>query len=436
MFFIYLCRMPHQKLLLIMIRVWLITTITTLWWNFPLQEVAQPACRWIARDELWADCKVDIIAWSHQKDIGKLLFSALRGTSYETPLNPKSGWHPSLDLPTSAWTPVYAIHDGVVVNASERAGYGLSITIKHTMDNTVIFSNYSHLSEMLVKKGDKVGGNSVIWKVGCTGFSISGDPTRCWNHLDFQLTTDKSPSHPYGYGDCAAGYMDAVQQWSCAEKLRAYTIDPLVFFATNTNINLNYPLIAPHIVSSSSNKPPKEESNHTAAPETTLVSSKPKPSLQSIFARLREQNSRILDKKTENSATNSQTTSNAATVSSKPTTQQPTPTWVAWVNHATIDIGTISREWNDNLSNLTTYKVVTATFTITDKLWNPFIGTLPQAVRLRIDNTDIGSFFPDQFTLINIDKKHLFFQTRTVWTAKLSIRYGETKIGETTVTVN
>jgi hypothetical protein len=417
--------MPHQKLLLIMIRVGLITTITTLWRNFPLKEVAQPMCRWTQRDSLDKDCKVDIIAWSHNKDIWTLLFSALWWTSYKTPAEEKSGWHPSLDLPSSEGTPVYAIHDGEVINASDRTGYGLSITIKHSLNNQYIFSNYSHLNEMLVKKWDIVKGNTIIGKVGCTWFSISGDPTRCGNHLDFQLTTDKSPSHPYGYGDCTQWtYFDAVEKWLCADKLRAYTIDPLAFFANHTDLKINYPLIAAHIAS------PSQE--HTSAPEKEKT---PKQSLQSIFARLREQNNAILwlSPKETSTPTKTITSSLAATVAPAKTTQPEAPFFET--NMASVDIGTIHRSWNGELSNLTPYKVLTLNITIQDKLGNSFIWTLPQAFKATIDNAEVWSFFPNQFTLIHTDKKHLFFQTRQPGKATLSFRYGDSKIGEEVVTI-
>lgn len=420
--------MPHQKLLLIMIRVGLITTITTLGWNFPLQEVAEPSCRWTAWDKLSEDCKVDIVKWSHNKDIGTLLFSALWWTSYDTPQTPKSWWHPSLDLPTSEGTPVYAINDGEVINASERAGYGLSITIKHTIDWEVIFSNYSHLSEMLVKKWDIVKWNSVIGKVGCTWFSISGDPTRCGNHLDFQITTAKSPSHPYWYGDCKEWtYFDAVQQWLCADKLREYTIPPLQFFANHTDLDINYPLIAPHVL--------VKNQEHASAPDTsTEPVTTTKTSLQNIFARLRAQNSAILwlnALPASTSETKTEEQSLAANVPAQPTTS-PTP---ANQNQAPIDVGILHWSWNDSLEEISSYKVVTLTLSITDKLGNAFIGTLPKPFRATIVNSDIGSFFPDQFTTISTEKKHLFFQTRKPWTTTISLWYGDTKIGEEKVIV-
>lgn len=44
--------------------------------------------------------------------------------------------------------------------------------------------------------------------MGKTGMSTG----KYGNHLDFQITTDKSPSSPYGYGDCKEGYMNAVNK--------------------------------------------------------------------------------------------------------------------------------------------------------------------------------------------------------------------------------
>jgi hypothetical protein len=372
-------------------------------------------------------CKIDIVAWSHQKDIGKLLFSALWWTSYEQPTTRNSGGHPSLDLPTSAGTPVYAIHDGEVISAGERNGYGLSITIKHIFKNETIFSNYSHLSEMLVTPGTKVTWKMLIGKVGCTWFSISGDPTRCGNHLDFQITTAKSPSHPYGYGDCKEGdYFDAVAAWLCKEKLLAYTIDPLVFFVEHTDIAINYPLIAPYIV--------KNKQEHSAAPTEETK----KPTLKSIFARLRAQNNALIWHSSLPPTPNEQwttTTSTLATTVTPPQTTNITPV-VNSKEKAVIDIWTIKRSWNTELTNLTTYKVVTLSISVTDKLGNPFIGNLPQTFKVTLDNNEVGSFFPDQFTSLPSEKKYLFFQTQNTGEATLILWYGNTKIGEEKVRVN
>lgn len=415
--------MPHQKLLLLMIWVWLVITVSTLWWNFPLQDVARPECKWTNRDQLTESCKIDIVQWSQQKDIWKLLFFALRGTSYEKSQTPNSGGHPSLDLPSSEWTPVYAIHAWTVINASERGWYWLSITIQHELDWKKIYSNYSHLSEMLVKKWDLVIWKTVIGKIGCTGFSISGDPTRCGNHLDFQITTDKSPSHPYWYWDCEDWYFGAVEKWTCREKLLAYTIDPLVFFASYSDVKINYPLIAPHIVK-------KDNEQHSSAEEkkpTTPTTDPVKKSLSSILARLRAQNTAKKD-----ATTTTTTTTNAATVATKPTT---TPVKTLGAREAKIGDNYLSWSWNQEINQLQPYKIVSLTMSIKDSFWNTFQWTLPNTIKVKIDNQSIWSLFPEQFSSINTESKYIFLQTKNPGSALISIRYGDTKIAEEMIVV-
>ncbi len=418
--------MPHQKLLLLMIWVWLVVTISTLWWNFPLQDVARPECRWTTWDELTESCKIDIVQWSQQQDIGKLLFSALRWTSYEKSQTANSGGHPSLDLPSSEWTPVYAIHEWTVINASERGGYWLSITIQHELDWKKIFSNYSHLSELLVKKWDSVKGKTLIWKVWCTGFSISGDPTRCGNHLDFQITTDKSPSHPYWYWDCEDWYFWAVEKWTCREKLLAYTIDPLVFFASYSDVNINYPVIAPHVVKKDNevhNSADEDKPTKPTPPKAEPAKAEPaKKSLSSILALLRAQN-----------ATKKETTTNATTVEAKPTTTVPVKTLGA--REAKIGDYFLDWSWNQEIDQLQSFKIVSLTMSVKDSLWNAFQWALPNTVKIKIDNESIGSLFPEQFSAINTESKYIFLQTKNPGSALVSIRYGDTKIAEEMIVV-
>jgi hypothetical protein len=65
------------------------------------------------------------------------------------------------------------------------------------------------------------------------------------------------------------------------------------------------------------------------------------------------------------------TSSLAATVEPQKTTNTPTP--ATQKNTAAIDIGTIQRSWNGDLTDLTTYKVLTLSVTVKDKLGNAFI---------------------------------------------------------------
>lgn len=405
--------MHHQKRILLTIRLWLIVTITTLWWDFPLHEVARPECKSQKRDDLNNECRINIMEAQNNADLAKLLFSALWWTSYDTPQTLQSGWHPSLDMPWSPGTPIYAIQDGIVMNASEKAGYWLSVTIKHTLDGKSIYSNYSHLEEALVKKWDTVKAGQQIAKLWCSGFSISGDPTRCGNHLDFQITTDKSPSHPYGYGDCPEGYMNAVNKWLCKEKLEAYTIDPLVFFKEHANITFKVAMI------------------QEVATKSTIPNRKTK--LTDLLARLRVQNQAILAKKsTTQSSENTVNTdiSNLATSINK-----PSPTTVVEKNYTTVDNYRISRERNSSPDALVVDKVVTLAIIVKDQLGNPVTGILPQTLSVKLDNFVLWSFFPEWFLNITEWKKHLFLQTKQTGNARVSLRWGEKKIGEESIQV-
>jgi murein DD-endopeptidase MepM/ murein hydrolase activator NlpD len=77
--------------------------------------------------------------------------------------------HNGIDFRASAGTPVYAVADGVVLNArNEEKGYGLVVRIKHDDDHV---SLYAHLSRIDVKNGQRVKQGDVIGLVGSTGGS-------------------------------------------------------------------------------------------------------------------------------------------------------------------------------------------------------------------------------------------------------------------------
>ena len=90
----------------------------------------------------------------------------------------------------------------------------------------MIFTNYSHLDKIFVKVGDSIEKKQKFEKWN-SWFSI----WKYGNHLDFQITTDMSPAHPYGFGEFYWGkYMDIVNQWLHQEKLELYIINPIKFF--------------------------------------------------------------------------------------------------------------------------------------------------------------------------------------------------------------
>ena len=107
-------------------------------------------------------------------------------------LRPKSpngrGFHPALDIGTPDGTPVYATADGVVIevaNQTSPGGGGKYISIKH--DNGLI-TQYIHLQEQLVQKGQHVKACDKIALSGHSGQSVDGTPYGA--HLDYRIRFD------------------------------------------------------------------------------------------------------------------------------------------------------------------------------------------------------------------------------------------------------
>jgi len=76
--------------------------------------------------------------------------------------------HKGVDLAAPEGTPFAAVHDGVVVVAEWRSGYGNMIMIDHGGGLATV---YGHSSQLLVKAGDKVKAGQIIALTGNTGFS-------------------------------------------------------------------------------------------------------------------------------------------------------------------------------------------------------------------------------------------------------------------------
>ncbi len=79
--------------------------------------------------------------------------------------------HRGVDLSSNAGTPVYATGDAVVEKAEvsrARRGYGSQILLNHEFGYK---TRYAHLSQILVRPGEKVTRGQLIGKVGSTGGS-------------------------------------------------------------------------------------------------------------------------------------------------------------------------------------------------------------------------------------------------------------------------
>lgn len=81
----------------------------------------------------------------------------------------KGNNHEGLDIGTPTGTPVYAIANGVVVDAYEVGTTGLAVYIRHNVNGRHYTSIYMHLSRYNVRLGDVVTKDSIIGYSGCTG---------------------------------------------------------------------------------------------------------------------------------------------------------------------------------------------------------------------------------------------------------------------------
>lgn len=199
-------------------------------WQLPLQEISEPSCKSQLRSAHSNECKRDfilpkenVVSWTWNT-IQKLLFSVLYESSYI--VNDWFSWgHPWIDIVSAKWTPIYAISEWEIIKSDYINGYWNTIVLKIIDDEETVFANYAHLDERLVSNWDIVKEWDIMWYIGNTWFTIGP----LWNHLDFQITTSSSPSHPYAYVDCKSWYRDAVQKWLCKDQLYLATHNPFEF---------------------------------------------------------------------------------------------------------------------------------------------------------------------------------------------------------------
>jgi murein DD-endopeptidase MepM/ murein hydrolase activator NlpD len=87
-------------------------------------------------------------------------------------------WHPGIDFPAPAGTPVAAAAAGRVASAGFAPdGYGDRVVLAHGRGERTL---YAHLSRVLVRRGQWVGAGALIGRVGATGFATGP-------HLHFEV---------------------------------------------------------------------------------------------------------------------------------------------------------------------------------------------------------------------------------------------------------
>jgi len=85
--------------------------------------------------------------------------------------------HAGIDLANSIGTPIYAVSDGVVIDAGPTAGYGMWVKLRHA-DGTVTL--YGHVNTTLVSVGQRVMAGDQIATMGNRGNSTGP-------HLHFEV---------------------------------------------------------------------------------------------------------------------------------------------------------------------------------------------------------------------------------------------------------
>ncbi len=96
------------------------------------------------------------------------------------------GSHRAVDLAVPEGTPVRATNAGKVVLADYLYLTGNSVYIDHGMN---LFSQYAHMSKLLVSAGDEVKAGQIIGLVGTTGFSTGP-------HMHFTFWIGNDPVNP------------------------------------------------------------------------------------------------------------------------------------------------------------------------------------------------------------------------------------------------
>lgn len=106
--------------------------------------------------------------------------------------------HGAVDIAANRGTPVRAVASGTVIAADPDNGsdWGNHIIVEHRFNNIVIYSQYSHLQDMYVKKGDLINSTT---KIGTVGGSGSRGAYTYGAHLDLQISLNNPANLSGGY---------------------------------------------------------------------------------------------------------------------------------------------------------------------------------------------------------------------------------------------
>jgi murein DD-endopeptidase MepM/ murein hydrolase activator NlpD len=102
------------------------------------------------------------------------------------PFNGHAAMHTGLDLSGPSGSSIYAANTGRIIAAEWKSAYGNTVDIDHGLGIT---TRYGHLSQILVKEGDRVRKGQIIGIQGSTGRSTGP-------HLHYEVRYNDRPLNP------------------------------------------------------------------------------------------------------------------------------------------------------------------------------------------------------------------------------------------------
>ncbi len=123
-----------------------------------------------------------------RKPVDQMQLTSDFGTRSD-PFSGRAARHNGIDIPGAIGTPIYATADGLVGKAEWFGGYGKYVSIDH---GNAIETRYGHLSEYIVRTGQRVRRGQVIGFMGSTGRSTG-------SHLHYEVRIAGSAVNPMNF---------------------------------------------------------------------------------------------------------------------------------------------------------------------------------------------------------------------------------------------
>lgn len=139
----------------------------------------------------WLDKQYFICPIEYKNDI--LIRNDNRGDGLFASSRSGRRMHKGIDLLADVGEVVLAAKSGKVIGATQNRGMGKYVIIRHA-DKCITI--YGHLSEILVRKNDRVRQGQVIGRVGKTG---NARPRDMLPHLHFEIRKNGVPQDPLDY---------------------------------------------------------------------------------------------------------------------------------------------------------------------------------------------------------------------------------------------